>query len=397
MFKEPMPEPIPESNIGKPSAVLPPPESLEVLEKMAGDLVEQGIDGMKVAEGAGGERAFHSDGHILSMLGRADKLGKIFKLPPGGESLYKIGIAWHDTIINSDKPTAADGVLGKIRRHRGAREGDAPFGGVGNEALSAAACEKAIREACRTNNVPPEDVGRYIESIRFQIEATYPGVDFGKDFQGLAFQDYPDFTKIIEKNPEMGEIILELGVKGITKGNLFYQPHLENALKNRKDVPLEVIITTLSDLGAAGMNTEEFLKEGLQEYVELNWNLRGRLVGENDELSAEERVKVAEDVFKWLDSQVGFAVLQMLRNAKIRDLLKENGVIDDEQEKQFKETFSHFEDSIKRSYDRAQEVKKEYEATRNESGDEKAMEYLLMKMGFAVERKAPVAPASAAA
>lgn len=371
----------------------PPPQEKELsfeekqFEKAAKKVKAEGYQLMEANHDLGGEdpKEYHTSEHPHSLEPRADRMADIFHSPHHKRELTNIYISFHDTIIEY-KHADPKNIVGMIQRRRGAREGD-PSGSGGNEALSG---QKMAEEMRRAN----EEAGREIfseESIQtgiFAIDATYPGVDFGPDFKGAPFEKYPQYKTIIEENPAAKETIDMLKGRGIERGPLFFQPHLESALERGEKVPTEVLITALADLGAAGIEgRSKFFAEGDAEFRELYENIRkpenlSRLLEGDGDADREDRAKVVGAMTSWLQSQPGFAAWQMLRFEKIVHLLKQNGEIDSAKEEGLRKMFEHYPDNVKSTLERVDSRKKDYERIKELGGEKQAFAYLAKEMGY---------------
>ena len=301
-------------------------------------------------------------------------------------ALIKMAISWHDTIIDYDEADP-NNLLAMIRRHRGAREGDTPKGAEGNEGKSARLLEQEMRKA---NELAKREIFTE-EQIRiavWAIEATYPDVNFGQDFKGANFKEYPYYEAAIAQNPDIGDILDELEIHGINKGPLFFQPHLEKPLEEGQKVPKEVLVVAFSDLGAAGIAEKEiFFKEGDDEMRELYANLQRpdvmhRLVNGDEEQDRADREKFTTAFLEWAESQPGFAAWQALRFEKILYLLKEQNSINSEEEQKLRSQFSHFADNIRAAHDRARELKAKFEETKSTLGEKAAFLHLAQNLHY---------------
>ncbi|TSC71030.1 MAG: hypothetical protein G01um101470_765, partial [Parcubacteria group bacterium Gr01-1014_70] len=211
-------------------------------------------------------KTYHTSEHPRTMEGRAEQMANTFRLSPEERAAVKMEIAWHDTTIEYDKADP-NNLLAMIRRHRGAREGDTPKGADGNEGQSARSLEQEMREV---NRLAKREIftEEQIHNGVWAIDATYPDVNFGQDFKGAKFKEYPYYDVAIAQNPDIGALFDELETQGINKGPLFFQPHLEKPLEEGQKVPKEVLVVALSDLGAAGTAEKEvFFKEGANIWI----------------------------------------------------------------------------------------------------------------------------------
>ncbi len=276
-----------------------------------------------------------------------------------------------------------------IRRHRGAREGDKPNGVEGNEGKSARLLEQEMRKA---NEIAKQEIFTE-EQIRiavWAIDATYPDVNLGQDFKGARFKEYPYYEVAVAQNPDIDTLFKELETQGITKGPLFFQPHLEKPLEEGQKVPKEVLIVALSDLGAAGIAEKEaFFKEGDDEMRELYVNLlrsdvMHRLVNGDVKQDRVDREKVANSFIEWVESQPGFVAWQALRFEKILYLLKQQSDINPEEEQKLRSQFSHFADNVRVAHDRAKELKTKFEETRFTLGEKAAFLYLAQNLHYEI-------------
>ncbi len=358
-----------------------------VFEQKAKEIERDGLQMMK--ELHDGKDVFHTSEHPISMEMRADKLAEVFHASPEERMLTKMAIAYHDTIIEKDEADPGS-VIGMIKRHRGAREGDKPNGAEGNEAKSADELIKRMRQA---NEEAGEEVftKAQMEKARWGIDATYPDVALGADFKGASFEEYPYYEVAIKNNSELGELLTELKEQGITKGALFYQPHLENPLEKGQKVPHEVLMTALADLGASGMGSiEEFAQEGDNEMRELLGNLRNvdvleRVANGNEEVNIADRGKASAMFTGWLESQPSFAVGQALRFEKIAHLLKEKQGMADEDVRGLRKLFGNYVQNIRGVRDRARDVKVKYEEIKTGLGEKEAFQYLARTMHYEIQ------------
>jgi hypothetical protein len=339
-------------------------------------------------EGGEDPKIFHTSEHPKSMERRADQMAEIFGLTNEQKDIIEMAIAWHDTVIEYDSPDS-ENLLGMIRRHRGAREGDISHGINGNEGQSAKLLKDkmiSINEFSRQEIFTQEQ----INTAGWCVEATYPDVKMGTDFQGLEFKTYPQYQEIVTNNSDMGNLVDEFEDLGIKKGALFSQPHLEQSLEQGEIVPKEVLIVALSDLGASGLeDSQVFFKEGDDEMRELYSNLQKpeiqtRLYTGDEEQDIQDREKVAGALLKWVENQPSFAIWQALRFEKIVGLMKQNNQITDEQEQALRKQFSHFEDNIRGSYQRAQSLRQEFENIKVQEGEKQAFVNLAKNLHFEV-------------
>jgi hypothetical protein len=258
----------------------------------------------------------------------------------------------------------------------------------GNEAKSADDMEGSMKEVNAKAGVEifsAED----LHVQRLAIDATYPGVDGGSSFQGLPFKEYPYYNDIIAENPEAAELFRELEEMGVTKGILFFQPHIEKPLEAGEQIPLEVFAVAQADLGTAGMEGGDlFFLEGDLEYQELRENIDPknlkRLLDGTSEQDEADRGKVLEDMIKWLYSQNSFAAFQYLRSLKMIGLMKKNGQITPEQASKLKEaTTAKSHDSITATTQRAQKAEATVKSLKTPGEDSRAaMAYLSREMHY---------------
>lgn len=332
-------------------------------------------------DGIGGSdnKSFHDVGHPEKLIKRSKKIAEILNLPLEKTALLEIILAYHDAIIEYDKPEEGN-ILGMLKRHRGAREGDQPSGINGNEAKSVALAAEKMKAS---GAFAQEE----INIVVLAIDATYPEIDLGKDFQGAEFNNYAYYEIAVTQSPILGELIKELGREGFIKGPLFFQPHLEKTLENNTPIPLEVVITGLVDMGGAGCeDNQEFFKEGDAEMREIYYNVRQlenlkRLMMGSEKKDTEDREKIAKEFLKWSESQVGFATWQALRFEKIMRLLNKNRAISEDQEKGLRDFFSHYVENIKAALNRSKELKRNYEETAK-TDEKQAFISLLQNMGY---------------
>lgn len=333
-------------------------------------------------------KTYHTSEHPQTLEQRAEEMAEILNLSPNQLSVTEMAIAWHDTVMEYDEADP-NNLLAMIRRHRGAREGDKPSGTKGNESRSARLVEKEMRKA-------NEQVGREIfteEQIYtaiWAIDATYPDITLGPDFKGIPFEEYPYYEVAIRQNSSLGKLFDELKEQGIVKGPLFFQPHLERPLEKGQPVPREVLITALADLGAAGLaKKEEFFKESDDEMRELYANLRRpevmrRLTEGGEDVDRIDRERVMTALMGWLDSQPGFAAWQSLRFEKIMHLLKQQNGVSPEEEQGLRGLFSHYEDNIRATRDRAKELKAQVKQIKSTAGEKEAFLYLARNMRYEI-------------
>ena len=365
------------------------PPSLETFtfEAASSQVIDQGNSLM--AKNAKREnRKFHTLEHPEGMQRKAERLADILGLSMEQKKRGSMAIAWHDTIINKDSPLA-DNIIGSIKRHRGSREGDQPAGINGNEAKSADVMEESMREV----NVK---AGKKIFSAddfriqRLSIDATYPAVEGGSNFQGLPFNEYPYFKEIILENPQAANIFVQLEETGITKGILFYQPHMEIPLEAGEQIPLEVFAVAQADLGTAGMDGREaFFLEGDLEYQELHENINPenlkRLLEDTQEQDEVDRRKVLEDMIKWLYSQPSFAAFQYLRSLKMVGLMEKNAQINNDQVVKLKEaTTGKSHDSISAAIERAKSIEGKVKSLIKPGDSRDALAYIAKEMHYSL-------------
>ncbi|MDP3778655.1 MAG: hypothetical protein Q8R30_01225 [bacterium] len=347
-------------------------------------------DGLKMMEELhDGKDVFHTSEHPKSMEIRADKIAEVLHASKEERMLAKMDIAYHDTIIEKDEADPGS-VIGMIKRHRGAREGDKPNGAEGNEAKSA---DELIKRMIQANEEAGEEVftETHMKNARWAIDATYPDVALGADFKGAAFEEYPYYEIAIRNNSELGELLAELKEQGITKGALFYQPHMETPLEKGEKVPNEVLMTALADLGASGMGSvEEFAQEGDNEMRELLGNLRKeevleRVANGDEEADVADRGKAAAMCTGWLESQPSFAVWQALRFEKIAHLMKEKQGMADEDIQGLRKLFGNYAQNVRGQRDRAREVKSKYEEIKTSLGEKESFKYLARTMHYEIK------------
>lgn len=333
------------------------------------------------------KRIYHTIEHPNTLQARAEKVAQVLGVSERGKKLSKIAIAWHDTIIHVD-PADPENIVATIKRHRGAREGDQPSGAKGNEAESALVLEQAMRRA--NGEGVPVFTEKDIKTAVLAVEATYPGVDFGKDFQGARFKEYPWLGQIVEKNPHVGAIIEQLEADGIDRGGLFYQPHLEGPLERGEKIAPEILVMVLDDLGGAGMATlEEFALEGDKEFQELYTNITNpenlqRMAHGEGEKDENDREKAVGAMLNWFKSQTSFVAWQMLRIEKILCLLQQNGQIDDEKVEKLRLLFGRFKENITGSRARAQNTARQYEEIKAKEGNGAAFAHVARVMHYQI-------------
>jgi len=377
-----------------------PPKRLPVDAEAAFEAKERNIEFIQAAEeviSAGDalmaknhdsgpkQKEFHTSGHPRTLKYRAEVTAQIFELSNRRMLLSKIIINYHDTIINFNPaaeydPTKPETMVSMIMRHRGAREGDKPNGENGNEALSAKAMVEEMRKKLDQDGNPiftEEEIATAV----LAVDATYPDVELGKDFQGAEFKKDPYYAELTKKNPDLGKFIDSLEERGITKGIKFTQPHLENLLENGKCVPEEVLAMAMSDLGGCGiMRPEEFFEEGNSEFRELYSNIRKHLAMlTTDKSKDKERAIAVKAMQGWMNSQARFATWQMIRFEKIVYLLRENGQIKEEDEKDLRDYFSQYTSNINASLDRVERVNKILGEERDEM---MGFVYMAEQMGY---------------
>lgn len=380
-----------ENQDGKKSAEQDPKK---IFEDAVRNMYKRGHSGMKEASKKE-HRVFHTVEHPEALIERAKKLSHIFELSKIQKKMVALEAIYHDLVINYDPAQNPEDVTGRIKRHRGAREGDQPANLQGNEALSAKAL---VAEMSRHNTIAqqkkqsPVFSQEQISNATFAIDVTYPGVQLGPDFQGVSFREYPYYKEIVTQHKDIGRIISSLEKDGILKGILFYQPHLETPLEKGEQVPKEAIIIALSDLGAAGLDTSKtFFREGDTELLELMENIRRpkvkkRLLEGTTEMDKNDRAKVAGIMQQWLKDQTSFVAWQMLRFEKIVFLLKKNGQIDSEKESALRNLFSNFEKNITATLKRTHTLSKTYHEILVENGELKAFQYLAKEMHYEKSR-----------
>lgn|SRR3989338_8114664 len=335
----------------------------ESFEKSANEIIEAGLKLMKEKHdpGSGRTKVYHRSWHPERLQKRAEAMANIFGLSPERGLVTEMAIAWHDTIIEFTPPKPYDPenpetILGMIARHRGAREGDIPAGAIGNEALSVQKLEESMRSINEKSGRAVFSEEQIKTAVR-AIHATYSDAKFDAQFT-----EDPFYEKIAEQNPNIDKIIKGLEAEGLTKGALFSQPHLESSLERGEDVPEEVVITALADLGSAGIAKEpkDFFQEGDEEYQELTPNIAknmDRLVKQEGPQEERERAMAVGALQKWLEGQIGFATWQMIRFEKILYLLRRNGQADENKEAALRNLFGNFEQNIMASLERAKKAK----------------------------------------
>ncbi|MGH2507210.1 MAG: hypothetical protein ACREGH_04000 [Minisyncoccia bacterium] len=333
----------------------------------------------------GGEdpKQYHISEHPHAVAERAERIADIFNLPEEDRAIVRMAIAWHDTVMEYD---AADpgNVASRIRRHRGAREGDTPSGSEGNEAQSARLLKKEMEDA---NQLAGHEIfsERQISTAVWAVDATYPDVHIG------SFRDYPFFGQALLHNPALTACFSELERGDISQRPLFFQPHLEQPLERGKKVPREVLIVALADLDQCGMGSSlEFSIEGDREMRELYANLQNplvlkRIIDGTAEQDKFDRSKVKEECLAWLKSQAGFAAWQALRFEKIFYLLKEQHDLSDDEERALRQQFNHFVDNVRASSERASQLQALYDTSFRVAGEGQAVADLLKTMGYPVE------------
>lgn len=277
--------------------------------KRAESIRDQGYALHKQEHDADGRdpKIYHISEHPLTVDKRARKMAEILRFSPEQCAVVEMAVAWHDTVIEYDDSDPND-LLAMIRRHRRAREGDTLVNTQGNEKESARLLAEEMRKA---NKQASEEIftEEQIEIAVWAIHATYP-----MDNRNAIFKAYPYYSYAVEQNLVLKELLCSLEEQGTTEGLLFFQPHFEKPLEKKHVVPREVLIVALADLGAAGCaSKEEFFKEGDDEMRELYGNLRRSeflsiLVNGETEKDKEDREKVSNAFFLWLESQIGFVV-----------------------------------------------------------------------------------------
>lgn len=338
------------------------------------------------------EKRYHGGpelNHIHSLEGRSERMGEIFNLSPDQNELVKIAISTHDAIIDIKIPQDTKDVNQTVARRRGARSGDKPDGAQGNEARSAELAVELMKEA---NKKAGKDVfsPEHIATVTWAIEATYPDVILGKDFQGVEFKSLPHYSDALRNNPSLTPKFLE--ERGITKGVLFWQPHLENYLTGengveKKPVPKEVLTMALADLGASGSGSaEKFFKEGDDEFAELHINIQNRL----PELLAggpefdDDRKRAAKKMLDWQESQPKFALGQMIRFEKLMQLLRnsEQPQLSEDEERGLRAMFSHFGENIQKTSDRFLQLRETHTKIATEQGEQAGFRFLAQAMHY---------------
>ena len=358
-------------------------------------LIKEGNELMAQNHGPkGDQKVYHTlEMHVEPLQERAEKIGDILGLSPEQRKLIAAAISYHDTTIEYDAPDP-ENVVGMVRRHRGAREGDQPMGEKGNEAVSADDMEKAMRQM---NAEAGKDIfsEEQIKTGRWAIDATYPKADFGPDFKGAEFEKDPLYEQIIAHNPRVGKMIEFMRERGITKGPHFSQPHLEDPLIRGEKVPEEVIAVAVSDLGGFGMeDVQGSFGEGDREGKESFHNLRNpdtiaRLMSDDKGKKKEDIIKDQEDrtkasnaILGWWGSQTGFGMWQMMRSTKLMYLLEKNGQLTPEKEAQFNSLLGHYEENLKAAAERHEAITAQFNEIKEADGDKKAFEYVAKEMKF---------------
>lgn len=365
-------------------------EMQPMFERKAQEVCDEGFGMMR--ELHDGKDVFHTSEHPKEMEARAEEIAGVLHASFEERMLTKDAIAWHDVIIEKDEADPGS-VVAMIKRHRGARVGDKPNAENGNEAKSADELIKRMEQANEEAKKAGEGevfTKTQMEKVRWAIDATYPDVALGPDFKGALFEEYPYYEIAIRNNPELGTLLAELKEQGITKGANFYQPHLETYLEKGEKVPVEVLMTALSDLGTAGMGSvQEFAVEGDKEMRELLGNLLKpdvlkRVADGGEETDIADREKASAFFSGWLESQTSFATWQALRFEKIAHLLKETQGMGDDEVQGLRDLFGNYVQNIRGVRDRAQEVKSKYEEIKTELGEKEAFQYLARTMHYEI-------------
>lgn len=359
-------------------------------ETAARELISKGLRLHGEAHDPGGAdpKIYHALEHPRGMEVRGERMADVLHLSLKERLVASLGIAWHDYILNYDEADP-NKVTAMIRRHRGAREGDKPMGAQGNAGLSA---ERLKEEMQKVNRDAGRDIftKEEIETAVWAIDTTYPDANLGPDFKGAPFENYPYYEVATEQNPALHEALGELKEQGIVKGPLFSQPHLEKPLEEGVKVPREVLIVALTDLGGVGfMEREEFFEEGDKEMRELLGNLRRheviqRLKEGDEERDRADREEVIGAFLSWLESQTGFAAWQALRFEKIMHLLKQQNGISPEEEEGLRKQFSHYEDNIRATRDRAKELRAKVAEITSSAGEKEAFLFLARGMHYEI-------------
>lgn len=371
------------------------PEVLEravVFERVTTAIVNEGKKQYLEAHGPEGKdpKVYHGPEHLKRMEERVERLAKIFCFSSEQLKIVKMATAWHDVVIEYDKADPAN-LTSRIKRHRGARKGDVPSGKEGNESISAqrlkAIMEKANKEAGSGKEIFSKE---QIKAAYWGIEATYPDVALGTDYKDVPFAGDLYFQEILKQNPSLVELFSELQKRGVERGLFFSQPHLEKALEAGEDVPLEVLVVAISDLGAAGLSDREvFFEEGDGELRELLGALRlpgvmERLVTSDEEADRLDREKIGAVFFDWLNDQVGFVAWQCLRFEKIIYFLKRNKKIKLRQEKGLREYFGFYQDNLRAAQQRVEKLRKEVARIKSETGEREAFKFLAQNLHYKV-------------
>lgn len=351
--------------------------------KTAESIKEQGYRLHRQEHDADGRdpKIYHISEHPLTVDKRAKEMAEILGLSPEQCAVVEMAIAWHDTVIEYDN-SDPNNLLAMIRRHRRAREEDVSTGLKGNEKESARLLAEEMRKA---NKQAGEEIftEEHIETAVWAIHATYPA-----DNRDAIFKEYFYYQCATEQNPVLGELLCNLAEQGVTQGHLFFQPHLEKPLEEGHTVPREVLLVALADFGAAGCAfKEEFFKEGDDEMRELYGNLRkpeifSRLANGEEKKDKEDREKVLNAFFLWLESQIGFAAWQALRFEKIIYLLKQQHGINEDEEQGFRTLFCHYKKNILAVRDRARDLKIAVKREKNTHGEKTAFCFLAKNMGY---------------
>ncbi len=319
------------------------------------------------------EKPFHNVEHPRTMRERAERLCTIFELTPERRQLVDIAIAYHDVDINVEQPPR-EKIDGMIKRSRGAKIGDVSHGVEGNEALSAKRAAEAMREANTDADeelFSPDQIATVIEAIH----ATYPAVDFVKDFPKTA------------TNAEIQTALTALAKIGVEKGIHFFQPHLENPLEKKEPVSLETIVVALTDIAHPGIEAPaEFEQQGDAEFRELLPNISlhlPRLTSGESEQDQADRTSAADKMLGWLKDQRGFVMWQMLRFEKIVTLLQQQEYLDEAQEQQLRQVFGHFSENVHAAIAREENVSAAY-ARKKASDERSAFIYLATELGYRI-------------
>lgn len=209
----------------------------------------------------------------------------------------------HDSVLNVAHNVAHDEM---ITRFRGFFETDTPENvrammtqhGItkGNEWLSAEWLEHELDRYVGADGSPLFDVKSKTEMLD-AIAATFPEFDFAATIPEQDFKEYFNGAKI-----------REAGLEKYRTGIQVWQPHL------KAESSLTALAIATGDLRGEALsdNFEDFLRSGNAEFRELSEGLRLTMKKGVETIPPDKKIKIAENMLKWIRAQVTFVMWQKI-------------------------------------------------------------------------------------